>query len=314
MIKQLAVLLLLLSNTSIAQNKPQPTQFDKFINKPGIQWAAYTSDTFNFDRADLNNRLLNRLSKKEIKASLPLESRTTSVNNIKYIPLDSINSVYFGAATGIDNKIDTTRFLITEITQILYVEKGILKSYIPFVTPALPVYLSSGKYLGESFYFNTAYNYKYNRKIRKKSKLTFIGQTKSMLKNDQAQSKDQLKTMYGKNLLETLWPYVLEDKIDIFSVESNSKLNPGELNVNLAYVEPQISPIYDSVGNILKYQFSAPVDGTAGFTEVQLVQDWYYDHKRNRIYALNKEMIVYTRKPAGWGDKEPAPVFKLVFK
>ncbi|MGB5006254.1 MAG: hypothetical protein WBO39_04905 [Ferruginibacter sp.] len=314
MIKQLAVLLLLLSNTSIAQNKPQPTQFDKFINKPGIQWAAYTSDTFNFDRADLNNRLLNRLTKKEIKASLPLESRTTSVNNIKYIPLDSINSVYFEASTGMDNMIDTARFLITEITQILYVEKGILKSYIPFVTPALPVYLSSGKYLGESFYFNTAYNYKYNRKFRKKNKLIFLGQTKSMLKNDQAQSKDQLKTMYGKNLLETLWPYVLEDKIDIFSVESNSKLNPGELNVNLAYVEPQISPIYDSIGNILKYQVSAPVDGTAGFSEVQLVQDWYYDHKRNRIYALNKEMIVYTRKPASWGDKEPAPVFKLVFK
>ncbi|MBK7122372.1 MAG: hypothetical protein IPH68_05880 [Chitinophagaceae bacterium] len=142
MIKQLAVLLLLLSNTSIAQNKPQPTQFDKFINKPGIQWAAYASDTFNFDRADLNNRLLNRLSKKEIKASLPLESRTTSVNNIKYIPLDSINSVYFGAATGIDNKIDTTRFLITEITRY-YMLKRDLKSYIPFVTPALPVYLSS---------------------------------------------------------------------------------------------------------------------------------------------------------------------------
>ncbi|MBK6634962.1 MAG: hypothetical protein IPG38_12210 [Chitinophagaceae bacterium] len=198
MIKQLTVLLLLLSNTSIAQNKPHPTQFDKFINKPGIQWAAYASDTFNFDRADLNNRLLNRLTKKEIKASLPLDSRTTSVNNIKYIPLDSINSVYFGASTGMDNKIDTTRFLITEITQILYVEKGILKSYIPFVTPALPVYLSSGKYLGESFYFNTAYNYKYNRKFRKKNKLIFLGQTTSMLKNDLEQSKDQLKTMYGK--------------------------------------------------------------------------------------------------------------------
>lgn len=314
MIKQLTVLLLILSNTSIAQNKPQPTQFDKFINKTGIQWAAYASDTFNFYRADLNNRLLNRLTKKEIKASLPLESRTTSVNNIKYIPLDSINSVYFGAATGMDKKIDTARFLITEITQILYVEKGILKSYIPFVTPALPVYLSSGKYLGESFYFNTAYNYKYNRKFRKKNKLIFLGQTTSMLKNDLAQSKDQLKTMYGKNLLETLWPYVLEDKIEVFSVESNSKLKPGDLNINLAYVEPQVSPIYDSVGNIVKYQVSAPEDGTARFTEVQLVQEWYYDHKRNRIYALNKEMIVYTRKPASWGDKEPAPVFKLVFK
>lgn len=314
MIKQLTVLLLLLSNVSIAQNKYQPTQFDKFINKPAIQWAAYASDTFNFDRADLNNLLLNRLTKKEIKASLPLESRTTSVNNIKYIPLDSINNVYFGAATGMDNKIDTARFLVTEITQILYVEKGILKSYIPFVTPALPVYLSSGKYLGQSFYFNTAYNYKYNRKFRKKNKLIFLGQTTGMLKNDQSQSKGQLKTMYGKNLMETLWPYVLEDKIDVFSVENNSKLNPKEWNVNLAYVEPLISPIYDSVGNILKYQVSAPEDGTARFTELQLVQDWYYDHKRNRIYALNKEMIVYTRKPASWGDKEPAPVFKLVFK
>ncbi len=206
MTKQLTVLILLLSQFSFAQVKPIPTQFDKFVNKPGIQWAAYASDTFNFDRTDLNNILLKRLIKKEIKASLPVESRTAAINHIKYLPIDSINSAYFGEANGLGNRIDTARFVITEITQVVYVEKGILKSYIPFVTPALPVYLSSGKYLGESFYFNTAYNYKYNRKFPKKTKLIFLGQTKSKLKNDQLQNKDQLKTMYGKNLLEHSGP------------------------------------------------------------------------------------------------------------
>jgi hypothetical protein len=314
MTKQLTVLILLLSQFSFAQVKPIPTQFDKFVNKPGIQWAAYTSDTFNFDRADLNNVLLKRLINKEIKASLPVESRTAAVNHIKYLCIDSINSAYFGIANALGNRIDTALFLITEITQILYVEKGILKSYIPFVTPALPVYLSSGKYLGESFYFNTAYNYKYNRKIRNRNKLIFLGQTTSMLKPALAQSKDQLKTMYGKNLLETLWPYVLENKIDAFSPETNSKLMPEELNMNLAGVEPQIAPIYDSVGYILRYEVVSGTEKPEGFSHVQLVQDWFYDHKRNRVFAQNKEMIIYTGQPASSVNKEPVPFFKLVFK
>lgn len=314
MTKQLTVLILLLSKVSYAQVKPIPTQFDKFVNKPGIQWAAYASDTFNFDRADLNNILLKRLIKKEIKASLPVESRTAAVNHIKYLPIDSINSAYFGETNGSGNRIDTARFMITEITQVLYVEKGILKSYIPFITPALPVYLSSGKYLGESFYFNTAYNYKYNRKIRNRNKLIFLGQTTSMLKPALAQSKDQLKTMYGKNLLETLWPYVLENKIGAFSPEANNKLMPEELNKNLAAVEPLIAPIYDSVGNILRYEVESGTDKPESFSHVQLVQEWFYDHKRNRLFAQNREMIIFIRKPASSVNKEPVPFFKLVFK
>jgi len=314
MTKQFTVLILLISQVSFAQIKPIPTQFDKFVTKPGIQWAAYASDTFNFDHAGLNNLLLNRLTKNKIKASLPVESRTAAVNNIKYVPIDSVNIAYFGEANGSGNQIDTARFLVTEITQIVYVEKGILKSYIPFVTPALPVYLSSGKYLGESFYFNTAYNYKYNRKLPKRNKLIFLGQTTSMLKPGLAQTKDQLKTMYGKNLLETLWPYVLENKIELFSVESNSKLTAGELDLNLAFVDPQIAPIYDSVGNILRYEVGGGTGEPERFTHAQLVQDWFYDHKRNRIFAQNREMILCTRKPAAPGDKEPVPVFKLVFK
>ncbi len=89
---------------------------------------------------------------------------------------------------------------------------------------------------------------------------------------------------------------------------------PEELNMNLAEFEPQIAPIYDSVGNILRYEVVSGTDRPESFSHVQLVQDWYYDHKRNRVFVQNKEMIIFIRKPASPGYKEPVPVFKLVFK
>ena len=323
MTKKLTLIFLFASQVLFAQNKPLPTQFDKFVNKPGIEWAAYASDTVNFTSAGLNNLLLKRISKNEIKASKPVESRTAETDKITYCPLDSIDQAFYGDhidimmdSTGTQYFMkrevpekDSSNFKRTEVTQILYIEKGKLKSYIPFITPTLPVYMSTGKYIGERFYFTSCYNYTYNNKPRNKSKLIFLMQTKKMISLATTQN-DQLKEMYGQNLVEAIWPHVLKNKIDVFAIKDNWKLKREELDISIAVNEPILVPIYDSAGNVISYVVtSKPVDMNR-FTDVQLVQDWYYDHKRNKIYSNIKELILLLKKD----DKEMAPVLRLVFR
>ena len=124
----------------------------------------------------------------------------------------------------------------------------------------------------------------------------------------------KLKEMYGNNLLETLWPYVLEGKIDAFYPDSSRKLKPGELNVSLAYNEPLLIPLYDDAGNIVGFTaITDPID-TKIFTDIQLLQDWYYDHKRNKVYSYIKQIVLYLSKFNKNEVEEPVPVLRLVFK
>ncbi|MBK8610814.1 MAG: hypothetical protein IPL84_12970 [Chitinophagaceae bacterium] len=202
----------------------QSTRFDKFIKKGSIEWAAYASDTFNFSHTGLNLNLLNRLNNKEIKASLPIESRESAAASITYVSLESIDENFYGdnvdyvmdaAGNEITRKKpipvkDSSNFNITEVTQILYVEKGKLRSYIPYVTTALPVYTSSGTYIGQRFYFSTGYNFKYQCKARNIKKLRLLGQTKKIIQLEPEQPDNKLKEMYGHGLLETLWPQLMK--------------------------------------------------------------------------------------------------------
>jgi hypothetical protein len=265
---------------------------------------------------------LNRLAKNEIKASLPVESRTDDIHHIKYISKDAIDANYYGPRvdTAMDETgnpivvqrpvpaIDTAGFKLTEVTQILYIEKGILKSYIPFVTPALPVYMSTGRYIGERLYFNTCYNYRYSGKARKKSKLIFLSQTKKIIKFDGTQINNELKTMYGNDLIKSLWPYVMQNKIPAYAVDKEERLKPEDLNMGLVKTWPIILPVYNPNGAVVKYEV-VPVEVDPGkYSSVMLIQDWYYDNKRNKLYTSIKEMILYIKKD----DKEPVPFVRLI--
>ena len=328
MIKRLIVILLLLSNFAFAQDKPLPTQFDKFVKKSNIEWAAYASDTFNFDNAGLNKLLLHKLANDEIKASLPVESRTAETNKINYSTKKIIDSAFYGddadlvmdsagnvtSVKKVISEEDNPDFRLTEITQILYAEKGKLKSYIPFVTPTVPVHTSTGMYIGERFYFTTCFNYKYNCKPRKIKKTVFLAQTKRMIPLNPVQSSDKLKEMYGNDLLETLWSYALDKKIDVISLETNTRLSGTQLNNARLKNEFILAPIWDSVNTINKYE-AVRSGSKMEFTGIQLIQDWYYDAQKNKVSNTIIEAWLYAKK---WKDdieaKEASPVLKLVFK
>jgi hypothetical protein len=328
--KKLAVISLLISQVSFAQIRNYPTQFDEFIIHSKIEWAAYASDTFNFSKAGLNNLLTERLVKKEIRASLPVESRTVDANQINYVSYDTVLENHFrdiyppvpvldSLGNVIEYKrqipeIDTSTFMITEVTQILYIENGTLKSYIPWVTPTLPVHLSTGVYLGESFYYNTAYNFNYKYKSRKRNKIIFLKQTNKKLKLSPADTDNQLKGLYGRNLIETLWPYVLQNKIELFSVDNNNIVNPAELDNRFSFTQPIVIPLFDSVNRISAFKMENNALEPQKFTDAALVQDWYYDATKNIVFNKITAMYLYVNSSNKEDEKKPEPVFKLVFK
>jgi hypothetical protein len=326
---KLTVIFLVISNSLFAQPAKVSTKFDEFVKCSKIEWAAYASDTFRFDKAGFNNLLLTKLENKKIKATLPIESRTENINKAKFVSYDSIFQNHFtdnyeefpvidsnGEITGHQRlvpQVDTSAFKLTEVTQILFIQKGVLKSYIPWVTPTLPVVTSSGKYIGESFYFNTAYNRKYNRKPRRINKLLYLSQTNKNINLHQYSADNILKEMYGKNLIETLWPQVLNGKIDVFSIGNNERLTPEKLMQANAGT---LVPFYDSTANatIYKYEFIGEPVSPEKFTDVELVQNWYYDARKNMVFSKILEMYLFTNKPDETEPAKSSPVLKLVFK
>jgi len=331
MIKKFVVIFILLSNVSFSQNLPKPTQFDTFITKPNIEWAAYANDTIRFEEKSFNKLLFQRMEREEIKVSLPVWSGSNDANYISYLKKDSLNEevLYplhrFGSMIDSNGnnilpsppiepfKIDTTAFTVTDVTQILYIAGGKLKSYVPWVSPRMiPITLSNGHLLGYNAYFSTCFNYKYDQLPGKKNKISFLTKTNSKLRLDTSNGESKLKELYGRNLIETLWPYISGNKIELFSVETDKRIKEEEINALIKNPAFPI-PAFDSLGLIYTGYMGMNFDLKL-FTEIELAQDWYYDHTGNIVFNRIKELYLYAKKwTKNEEDKKSSPVLKIVF-
>lgn len=329
--KRLTVAFIVLCSISFAQPARKANQFDKFIANSSVEWAAYVTDKFRFEKDSLNKQLLTRLSKKEIKASLPVYYGINDADNIAYLSRDSIENIILypscilpqydsnGNAPGFNREdfrdhVNIDSLVFTNITQILYIEKGKLKSYVPLVSPMRPVKTSQGVYLGDGDYFSTCFNFKYNYQPRKKSKYFLLAETTKKVKPDSVDNINKLKELYNRNLVETLWPYILEGKIEAFSVEPNTKLKKEEINKYLLNKTRIPVPTYDSAGTVSGFILPQLDFGPEEFTEVELIQDWYYNPTDNIVFNKIKAMYLYAKTPvADEEEQRSAPVLKIVF-
>ncbi len=330
--QKLTTILLLLSNTCFAQlpTQQRATQFDKFINKPEIEWAAYINDTIRFERVNLNNLLLTRLSKNEIKASLPVGSGTFQTDQIIYknkkdidkikLPVDEIpvfdslgNQVSTAKISRVT--IDTANFTLTDPTQILYIENGQLKTYIPWVATMLPVITSTGVNLGYGDYFSTCFNFIYNYRSPKQNKIIWLSRSARKIRLDSFDVSSKIKELYGRNLLQTLWPYILSNKISVFDFGNNKKLKSQELTTDLVNEEKLRVPVYDLTGNVTGFKFIHSDLLPDVFTSAELVQNWYYDQTKNIVFTTTREVYLYAKKWTSKGEPQNAsPILKLVFQ
>jgi hypothetical protein len=329
---KLTIFFLLLSNIAFTQysNQPAPTQFDKFITQPNIEWAAYANDTVRFEKIRFNNLLLRRLSKEEIKASLPLSlgindrypillKKKKDIDNKVLYPICTL-PIFDSTGTAVDlkiepYKIDTASSYLTTVTQILFVENGELKTYVPWVSAnMIPIVTSSGINLGIADYFSACFNYKYNYRPGRPDKILFLEQTKKKIRLDSAGIESRLKELYGRNLLQTLWPQIVKNKYLLLSSGSNSKLASSDLNTNLIDSQKIVVPVFDENGNVASQLVKSQPISPDIFTQAELLQDWYYDITSNMVFNKVKEMTLCAKKWSVNGqDKEPSPILKIIF-
>jgi len=330
--KQLTAIFALIGHLSMAQlpSEQKSTPFDKFILKPEIEWAAYVNDTIRFENPNLNKLLLLRLSKNQVKASLPVGYGSDEASRIKYQSLKEIDQIKFGkmmvpeydsngnlirTLTVSAKHIDTAAFTLTQLIQVLYLEKGQLHSYVPWVSPMIPVYTSTGILLGNGNYFSSCFNYNYNYRPAKENKNTWLMKTSRKLRVDSLDDRSKLKELYGRNLVLSLWPYIINGKIGIREYATKRKLSPKDINTDLVNLEKIVVPVYDLNGNVTGEQYVINDLYPSDFTLVELVQDWFYDQAKNIVYSTINEVILFARKRGPRGDDgEASPILRLVFK
>jgi hypothetical protein len=333
---KLTLLLILLCHIGFAQNYDQstPTQFDKFINQPQIEWASYANVSLGFEPVVLNKVLLERFIKKEIKAALPIESGLPQANTVRLLSKKSIDSIiHFPGLNNVnlydsDGNIiafktatqhavfDTSAKSVTEVIQIFYIENGKLASFVPWVSPGiLPVTTSTGIFLGNTTYFSACFNFLYKSTPSNKDKIIFLSQSNHKLYLDTAVTEKKLKELYGRNIIETLWPYILADKFALYLTDNNKKIKAADIDMELSKKINEAVPIsvYDENGNATIKSYRTPFSPKR-ITSIEIIQDWYYDHTKNIVFNKIKAAYLYAKK---WGDNglnNPAiPILKIVF-
>lgn len=287
------------------------------------------NDTFRFEKPNLNKWLLVRFSKKEIKAAMPVGNGSAEADQPKYVNLDAVDKIKFGEVMmpeydSLGNLVrtlvlkrgisDTAEFTLTHATQILYLENGQLHSYIPWVSTMIPVYTSTGMYLGQGNYFSSCFNANYKYQPTPANKVTWLRQTNQRIRLDSFDTRNKLKELYGRNLVVSLWPYLLKNRHELFNATSGKRLLPKELNSELIYGR-MVVPVYDLEGNVKGEQAINDPLFPDIFTSVDLKQDWYYDPAKNMVFCTVREITLNAWKPSADGsDKKETAILRVVLK
>ncbi|MES2849272.1 MAG: hypothetical protein V4685_09455 [Bacteroidota bacterium] len=323
--KKPLTILLIFWNINIGNAQVIPTQFDTFINKASIEWAAYFLDTVRFTEPNLSDILIERMEKQEIKTSRPIIGGTKWANKIIYTdrkqnkergaslwqPL--YDSMEVASVTEYNDSItvDSHSFNLLYITQILFVEKGKLKCYIPWVTPAYSMFSSNRIFFATGEYFSTCFNFKYNFTPNIINDLLYLGQIKRKAIIDSIPKNERLKELYGKNLLESLWPYVLDSTFSIYDVDTGKKINIKKIDDFI--MDTTTRNIYDSVGNEIGVRYFNENPIPFYIKQVEIVQDWYYDYKSNLVFCKIPYILLDAkRRKNGIVEKEFSPALKIV--
>lgn len=263
-----------------------PTRFDKFIRNTSIELAAYANDSIRFTQPNLSALLVKRMEKTEIKIAYPIPRDNPSAGVVHYTTKKGLETLLSGGSwqplyDSLDiniepiapNKIDGVSHDLLYVSQILYIEQGHLKPYIPWVAPAFSINTHDGHFICLANYFTTCLNFNYNVSSLPSSQLLFVAQTRQKINIDSIGKCNMLKELYGKNLLETIWPYVLKGKFGLYSFETNKKISIGNVNDFIL-----------SNDSVFNYNAAGYVESTRAvnknpipyyITAVELIQNWY---------------------------------------
>jgi hypothetical protein len=328
--KILPLFFLLYAQAGFSQNT-----FTKFIENKKVQFAMLANDTFHFSNPDLSSLLRESFNKGKIKVSLLEDDKATGkltyankeavINRIapnrESKVVDAEGNVT-ATVVEAEDPLFSTRYFdeqtrdLVEVQQVLYLESGKLRSYIPYISPKYAVFTSWGQKLGISNAFSTGFNKSRSLSSSVKKKAGLAGITRTMLRLDTVLQQNMLKQLYGQNLLQALWPHLHKKQYDIYRMDSAMKI-PFE-KINMSLVQNLRVPVYDAEGNVTgskKISMDDQPLNPAMISSVQIVQSWYYHARKNLLFNEITELVLYAKKsPQEAGVEITAPILKIMLK
>ncbi len=308
-----ALLLFFLVQTSsvLAQNyfPIKKTQLNKFVEESSIEWAIYKNDTLRTDSPDLRDILLRKMINKKIEIFEPIYiNGTDDDNKIIYtkpeliydhlnhggnIGYDRLGNKIFYKATELIELINYLPKGVNNLYQILYIKNRKLLAYISHASPLFDITSPQGTHFGRIEYFSTAINIKPFSSNSSKDKIIFLKKTTTEFYVDSIKKENKLKEMFGHNIIETLWPYIENNKIVLYSVPENKKITLHEINKeNLLNLQTVNVPIYDSVGNLSGTKLIVTEIISTIFDRIIITQEWYYNETKNIVFCKIPDAIL----------------------
>lgn len=308
--RSIFLLFVLFTNDATAQSdydQGKLTELNKFVLEKDIEWAIYKNDSLFTDKPDLKKMLIDKALAKKIKVFRPLPEGSILENNIKFKDTSNLGFIWsydeysevicnlpmFDADGNapIPNK-DDDKINLNEpkgelgLSQILYIKNGVLKSYISRISPRFFFITIQGLNLGKAYHFSTALNSKTENFNSKNDKIIFIKKTTSEIFVDSIEKYNKLKELYGRNLIETLWPYIEKEKIALYTYPGNKKLSFTEMREKYLLNKKHFDiPVFDSTG----FQ-TGTIDAVNEsipnvFNKITITQQWYYNETKNIVFC-----------------------------
>lgn len=322
-------LLCLFSQSLFCQNS-----FTKFVNKSSVQWAADATDTFHFKGTNLSLLLREGFNRGKIKVAIT-EGLTSSgelanvskesileriaPNRVKQLVDENGNSI--GTTMEADNPLFSTTYFdslvndLVEIPQIVYIQSGQLKSYVPWVSPKYTVSTSWGQRLGIANAFSTALNTRRKICAKHRKNAVSLGSFSKIIKSDATSELPMIKQLYAQSLLQALWPSLNKKQYQIIRLDSLTVVPFEKLNGSLLDDARLNIPLYDADGNISNKTLTVPAEALNpnAFTSVAMVQEWFYQPKHNRVFSRIQQLVLYAHKfKKGQPESAPVPVLKIM--
>lgn len=326
----LTIILLILTRLSFAQSSV-PTQFDTFISRPSIQWAAYVFDSLRFQKHNLASILVHRMTDNQIITSLPLNAGAKEVDCIEYCLSDDVKDRFgvglvgpaydsLGNIIAIDSAdlpksgIDSLSENLLFCNQVLYVEDERLQAYIPWISPTYSMYFSYRRFAWFMPYFSTSFNFDPNYFPPQKDKILKLESRRLKVKLDSIAKENMLKELYGKNLVWALWPSVESGAVKIYSVKTGQRILPEKINQFIVAPVARCYDRYNDVGEIIGCNCENGNPIPFYITEVDIIQDWIYDYTANKVICKIPEMLLYVgRDDDGNLCVSDQPELKIIF-
>ena len=290
-------------------------RFDKFTEQKKIEWAAYVTDTIHPAAYATTGTLLNRFQNGEIRIYAPFTREGLMAGDaIQQLNKTELEQRSFAPGmTTATNRVNNNPELIIEAEEIFYIERGNLRSYVPWVTAKKSVYTSGGIFIGTSNYISAGINYKHDLSTSRRRNLIFIGSKKRRFSIDSIPKADMLKETFGMNFVETIWNDISRSGNEVIDVRNGQNIVVKNL-YDVVFPSPISIPLYDSSGVITRYENVNEPASPLLFKKVEIDENWYYDAIKNCFLNNITAITLFWRSQWPGTDKDWKPTIKIIFK